>query len=293
MTISHILAAVDHFPQDEPVLLRALDLAQRHGASLTIVHVIDLPGAHGLPATIDILQAHAEVATRGMIRDMVRQHGADPDEIKITILAGPPALRLIALCDTHAPDLVVMRAHQRSRISEKILGSTTDRLIAAGTHPVLVVKSPMNGAYTKVMVTTDGTDDAPASLRFVETLLPKADLHLVQVVHIARQLKEAMLRSGTDTYELQSHRNALAIHAGQHLVQAASYAESPVKTRVLQGEPAKTLVRASQAGGFDLIVARAGRKSLIKRAFIGSVTRRLLRDAPCDVLIDRATQKTG
>lgn len=289
MRITSVLAAVDRFPQDEAVLHRALEIAWIHDAAMTIVHVIDFPRNLGFPAELDTLQGQAEFAARDRIKEALKRHGARIGDIEIKVVSGSPALRLIEFCKALAPGLVVMRAHQRSRISEKILGSTTDRVIAAGISPVLVVKQPAARPYGRVMVTTDGTDDARTSLHFAETLLPDAALHLVQVVQIVQPLKEAMLRSGTDQTGFRAYRNALARVARNHLTAVASFATGPVKIHVLRGDPAKSLVRASRMAKIDVITAGPGRKSLIECAFIGSVTRRLLRDADCDVLIGRPT----
>jgi len=290
MASMNILAAVDRFPQDEAVLKRALEFAKLQGAALTIVHVVDLPRHVTLPAKIDTLEGQAEFAARDRIEVALRQNGTDPAGIEIIIETGSPALRLIEVCDKIRPDLVVMRAHQRTSIGEKILGSTTDRIIAAGKQPVLVVKRSVRDAYCRVLVATNGTDDAQKALYIVGTLLPDAALHLVQVVHIVPQLEEAMLRGGTDQSGFRAHRNVLARIARNRLTAIASVAAGQVKTHVLRGEPAAALVRASSIANVDLIVAGPGRSSLIRRAFVGSVTRRLLRDAACEVLICRSTE---
>lgn len=287
MTMTSILAAVDRFPQDEAVLARALELARRHGAAVTIVHVVDLPEDMSLAPGKDGLQDQAASAARDRIEDALARHGADAVEITIRIEQGSSALRLIELCDELTPDLVVMRAHQRIGISEAILGSTTDRVIAAGQQPVLVVKRPARAPYGNVLVTTDGKDDAEGSLRFVANLLPDAALHLVQVVQVVPQLKEAMLRSGTDQSGIRAHRDALVAIARTRLNEVASMTTSDVRTHVLRGDPAASLARASRVAKVDLIAAGPGRGNLIRRAFLGSVTRRLLRDAECDVLICR------
>ena len=290
MTLTRVFAAVDRFPQDEAVLLRALEIAKRHGAALTIVHVVDLPSDLTLPAEIDTLQGQAEFAARDSITEALRRLGADAVEIEIRIEDGSPALRLIEICDELGPDLVVMRAHQRIGIAENILGSTTDRVIAAGQQPVLIVKRPVQADYSKVLVATDGKDDAEGSLYFVGNLLPDAALHLVQVVQIVPQLEEVMLRGGAEKSDLQAHRDDLARIARNRLTAIASLSPFDAKTHVLRGDPAATLSRASRLAKVDLIAAGPGRSGLIRRAFLGSVTRRLLRDAACDVLICRPVE---
>ncbi|MFX0547140.1 universal stress protein [Roseovarius sp. S1116L3] len=201
--------------------------------------------------------------------------------------AGSPSLGLIEICDALQPDLVVMRAHQKASITDKLLGSTTDRLIAAGCHPVLVVKRQAQDAYGKIIVATNGIDDVERSLRCARSLLPSASLTLAEAVQIAPPLEGAMLRSGTDRSKLASYRQALARDAQQRLDDIAAAFAPDVETQVLRGPPVGALGRAARLANADLIFAGPGRNSLIRRAFIGSVTRRLLRDAPCDVLVCR------
>ena len=285
MTLTRILAPVGEFPQDDAVLGRALEIAAMHHAALVIVHVMDLPGEEGDIARPDTLLGQAAVAARGAIASALGRLGASAAEPDIRIEAGSPALALLQLCDELAPDLVVMRAHQGAGIAQKILGSTTDWIVAAARLPVLVVKRVPRTGYGTAIVATSDTDDARALLRCTRGLLPDTALHLVEVVRIQPQLEEAMLRTGTDQRELKMHRAALVRNARNRLIAASAKGAPGVKTHVLRGDPTIALCRASRIAGVDLIVAGRGRSSLLRRAFIGSVTRRLLRDADCDVLL--------
>lgn len=217
MTLKKILAAVDRFPQDEAVLVRALDLAKQHRAAVMVSHVVDLPRHLTLPAGIDTLRGQAEFAAHDRIQEAVSRNGTDPADIEIRIEGGSPALRLIEICHEFEPDLIVMRAHQKVKIAEKLLGSTTERVIATAQAPVLVVKRPAIKAYANALLATDGTDDASGALRFVAGLLPDAALHLVQVIQIAPQLEEAILRIGTDQAGLAAYRDELANAAREYL----------------------------------------------------------------------------
>lgn len=290
MTVRQIIASVGQFPQDNAVLARALEIATIHRAALTIVHVIDLPGCDTTPIDRDTLAEQAALAVRDGIKAMLTDAGVDESRIDIRIETGSPALRLIELCQDLSPDLIVMRAHERASIAEKLLGSTTDRVIAAGGVPVLVVKRPVARPYSRVVFATNGVDDAFGALSFVTALLPAADLHLVQAVQIAPQLKEAMLRAGSGQAALTAYRHGLTRIYREHLRELAAKATGRVTTRVLQGDPVVVLVRATRRPNVDLIAVGPGRTSLIRRAFIGSVTRRLLREAACDVLVCRPAQ---
>ncbi|WP_108483057.1 universal stress protein [Oceaniglobus ichthyenteri] len=293
MPASTILAAVGQFPQDTAVLARAVALSVAHGARLHVVHILDLPESSAFPGDVGTLFGQAEIAARDTIKAALAELDVAPDRIEIHIEAGAHALRLIEICEHIAPDLIVMRAHQKTKISQRILGSTTERVIAAGLAPVLVVKQMVGAPYARVIVATNGNDDAQNALGYVANLLPDAKLHLVQVVRIAPQLEEAMLRVGTRQSGLIAHRRNLTRIAKDHLHSLTETIGPRATSQAVTGAPDTVLARLCRNPGVDLIALGPGRASLIHRAFIGSVSRRLLRDAACDVLICTALPKSG
>ncbi len=296
MTIRTIVVGVDLFPASEAVLARALEIAAQHDARLEIVHVIALHGSGGGDlgqndlrlghvARHDTILGQAALAAHDRIDAALTRLGADPARHDVRIETGQPALRLIEMCRDAPPDLIVMRAHQRAAISETILGSTSDRVVAAAVAPVLVVKRAAERPYANAIIASSGTDAAEAALAYTATLLPRARLRAVQAAHIVPQFKEAMLRVGTDQSGLDAHHATLQRNAAAQLAALAETAPRPVATSVLTGDPATELTRLSQDPGTDLIAVGPGRGGLIRRAFVGSVTRHLLREAGCDVLV--------
>ncbi len=287
MSIKRILAAVGQVPQDEAVLARALELSAAHEAALCVLHVVELPGKAADLDRPDTLLGQADLAARDKIGAALAGLGAAQDAAELRIETGSPALRLIAACEDAAPDLIVMGPHQNMRLAERILGSTTDRVVAGGGVPVLVVRRAVERPYARAVLATSGNDDAEAALALVRTLLPAAALHLVQAVQITSQLEEAMLRVGTGSDQLDAHRKEMEDAARTHLNALAARAGDGATTEVLGGDPAAMLVRASQSAHVDVMAVGPGNPGLLRRAFIGSVARRLLRDAGCDVLVCR------
>ncbi|PVA10363.1 hypothetical protein DC366_08990 [Pelagivirga sediminicola] len=280
-----ILAAVDKFPASDVVLVRALEVAALHDAHLRVVHVIDLPPPCGDLGRSDALRERAEKVSRDMIEDALARLDIAAVHTEIELTTGSPALRLIDLCREAPPDLIVMRAHQRKSVSDSILGSISDRVVASNVAPVLVVKSPAAHPYAEVMLATDGTDDAAPALAFVAGLLPAAAIRLVQAVEVAPQLAEVLMHSGDGQAGVDAHREVLSRNARTHLSALAKGAPRRVRTSILYGDPAARIARAAASRRVDLLAVGPGRAGLIRRAFIGSVTRRLLRTAPCDILV--------
>ncbi|MFP7571181.1 universal stress protein [Marivita sp. S2033] len=280
-----VIAAIGQLPHDDAVLIRAHEVAQACRGKLGIVHVLDLPGSDAdLNDPSSLLGRTAQTA-RDTIKSALASHDITREEIEIRIMAGAHALQLIALCEERSPDLVVMRAHQRTDIADKLLGSTTERLIAADKSPVLVVKTPADAPYMRVTLATNGSDQATDAVTCVKAFFPHAQLKLVQVVQIPPQLEEAMLRVGTTQSGLAEQRDELARTADAHLSVLAETAGLNVATQVLHGDPANVLASLCRGANVDLLALGRGRSGLIRRAFIGSVSRRLLREAACDVLI--------
>ena len=200
---------------------------------------------------------------------------------------------MIAVATEINADLVVIRAHQSDSILEKIIGSTTDRVIRVSRAPVLVVKRPVKQAYQGVVAAIDTADNSAAIVPFVAALFTPAELSLIHVVQIPHQFKAAMLRSGSGQ-SVTAYRDALIGRAKVYLRDLADSLinrPSQIATRTVIGDPATALVRATWNPKVDLIALGPGSTSTIRRALLGSVTRRVLRTATCDVLVCRPTSQ--
>lgn len=294
----NIVAAVGQFPQDDPVLARAAEIARAHQARLTIVHVIDgFSGFDPVPADLDpiLMQQQIRLIAHEGVETVVARQVVGVAGIDIRIETGSPSLRLIELTDEINADLVVMRAHQGDSILEKIIGSTTDRVIRTSRAPVLVVKRPVTQAYQRVVVSIDTSDDSSAVVPFVAELVPLAGLQLIHVVRIPPQFEAAMLHAG-DGQSVAAHRDALIRKSKACLRDISKrLANRPIRSavRVVVGDPATSLVRATWSPKVDLIVMGPSGTGRIRQALLGSVTRRVLRSAACDVLICRTAGRVG
>lgn len=287
--IRNVLAAVGQFPQNDPVLARAAEIARAHGARLTIVHVIDsFTGFDPALADLARIEHQIRLVARENIEAALARQAIDISGIDIRIETGSPSQRLIEQTHETGADLVVMMAHEGESILAKIIGSTTDRVIRAACAPVLVVKRPVTHAYERVVVATDTSDESTAVVAFVAALFPLAGLRLVHVVQIPPQFEEAMWRAGHGQASVAAHRDALVRKAEAYMRDMSKQlAHRPTRstTRVVASDPAKSLIRATRNPRVGLIALGSGSTSLLRRALLGSVAQRVLQTATCDVLI--------
>ena len=61
--------------------------------------------------------------------------------------------------------------------------------------------------------------------------------------------------------------------------------EAPVRAKLLFGEPVAEVLRQAELGACDLLVVGTRARPLVPRLLLGSVAERLVREAPCPVLV--------
>src|SRR5690554_6090769 len=108
MTIRTIVAAVALENGDEPVMHRASQIAQEHGARLVLVHVIE-----SLPATADLpLPAEAETVSKVLVADATQalQRMAVSSDVRseIKVDVGRAGQVIERLARDHAADLLII-----------------------------------------------------------------------------------------------------------------------------------------------------------------------------------------
>ncbi len=87
--IGNVLAAVGQFPQNDPVLARAAEIARAHRARLTIVHVIDsLTGFDLAPTDLALIQHQIGLIARENIEAAITRQAIDIPTIDIRIETG-------------------------------------------------------------------------------------------------------------------------------------------------------------------------------------------------------------
>jgi nucleotide-binding universal stress UspA family protein len=74
------------------------------------------------------------------------------------------------------------------------------------------------------------------------------------------------------------------LEEGEHLLRSRG-CTAPVERTVATGDPVEEIVRVAQEGRFSTIVMASRALSEIQRFFLGSVTRKVVGHAPCDVLV--------
>ncbi|MCY1442653.1 Universal stress protein family protein [compost metagenome] len=185
--------------------------------------------------------------------------------------------------DKHS-NLLVCGAKGQSLARRLLLGSTVQRMLSRMPCPLLVVKHAPRDAYRTLLVPVDFS---PASLRSIELAKAVAPQAEIILLHVYEAPFEGSMRfAHIDQETLNHYRNVIRKDAVQQLA-ALSEAAGLVNARqiVVHGDPAWRIVEQEQELDCDLIVIGKQGESALEELLIGSITKHVLNESQCDVLV--------
>lgn len=212
------------------------------------------------------------------------------------LLHGDPATRLQDWLAHHGPDLVVLGTHGRGGVSRVLLGSVADHLIRHASCPVLLIPDrappPEPKGCVAYLVDSEAMADLliPASRKLL--VLDDHPLEVVTALHPPPILPAGQAMGGP-LVDWEAMATLEAASARALLTHAATLLGGKVATHLLMGPASTTLadwVRTRRPG---LVVLATHARSLVARAFLGSVADHLIRHAPAPLLILRGPTPAG
>jgi nucleotide-binding universal stress UspA family protein len=161
--------------------------------------------------------------------------------------------------------------------------------------PVMAVSDKATSAtpgppFRRILCATDLQASSPATIEFALALAGESDAE-VELLHVveAIPLEASSINPSILTAEVDTFRGALIEDAQARLDDAALDAPSwcRLTTRVATGDAWRAIVERARAGSAELVVVGA-HVGPCRRAIFGSTARRVVRAAPCPVLVLRA-----
>lgn len=141
--IERILCPVDFSEPSEHAMRYAVDLAERLGAELHLVHVFQIP-AMALPD--GAIMGGPDWTTRIMerseqsLKELAARHADQGIDVKTHLVEGVPfrEINRVAREDVKA-DLIVIGTHGRTGLSHLLMGSVAERVVRTSDVPVITV----------------------------------------------------------------------------------------------------------------------------------------------------------
>lgn len=156
--IRKILYATDLSRNAHYAFSYAASLANRYGASITVLTVLNVPYSSHDMSIIDLIKDEKPLPTREAKQDVKRRIEARLIEFcqgkkeelpacsflvdQIIVEIGEPADAILAWVENSSCDILVMGARGRGMVMNALIGSTSRRVVRRCRKPVLVVRLP-------------------------------------------------------------------------------------------------------------------------------------------------------
>lgn len=279
--MKEIMLATDFSERSDRALRRATLLARQFDAALTIIHVVD----DDQPKRI--VDSERDTATELLRELQSTVRTVDELACEIRVVLADPFDGVVRSVEEKGPDLLVIGAHRRRALRDVFVGTTAERTIRSVACPVLMVNAPPVGRYRHVMLTSDLSEGAKATVNVCAALgLAQGGDASILYVYDAPAARLAMGHT-LPTDGRESYLEELRKEATRNLSDFVEASKWRSLKRILrQGlhGTAEEIIRASDEEKVDLIMVGTHGRTGLAKFFLGSVAEAVLRKAECDVL---------
>jgi nucleotide-binding universal stress UspA family protein len=288
-----IFVPVDFSDPSREALSAAVALARRLGSRLAVAHVArgNRPDSHIVAEQMGVT-FDTRRAGRGNLAEFLKRElppGLQPTRI---VTAGVPFDEITKAAAAWEADLIVIATHGDTGLKQVLLGSTTERVVRQASCPVLVVrgrdKREAATAFSpdqvrSILVPVDFAKSSLKAVSYAVALARKYDAQLV-LLHVVEPFHADLF---IDTSGTQRAARASAHQFLKQLVETTRKTWPRTGHELRSGHAVTVITALAKRTGADLIVVGTHGRTGLQRRFLGSVAERVVRHAPCPVLVVR------
>lgn len=293
LNFERILCPVAQAHESDEGLRYAILIARAYGARLSVLTCND--GSSPGDETVEAMRTGIKRAIEHSFVSLPGPADAVGLDWDLTVVkSSRPEDAINRAAASQNADLIVMGSRRRSAPSVVVLGSTAEAVCRTAPCSVLVTRlaARHGGARTngnlelkKLLVATDFSSYSGLALQYGLSLAQEyqSELHLVHVITGARS-NEAEISWTSQETEGPYHAAARRLHES---VPAEVHLWSNVTHAVREGKAYREIVAYAVEQDIDLICVGAHGQEFKLGTLFGTNTDRVLRQAPCPVLVAR------
>jgi len=299
MTLDHILIPTDFSACADHALTHAVDLAERFGARLHLLHVVneldpDWYGITDAQKRAVKLRDQIEAEARERLQALSPEDERDIETTVSLQLSFDVADSINEYVEEREVDLVVMGTHGRKGLDRLMLGNVADKIIRHAPCPVMTVREEVpwaeaenKVAFEEVLAPIDFSEHSRNALRASKVFADQyqARLHLLFVAE--RRTVPTFSDTGLPGIGVVEMDPEIVKNAEKALQQLNENIDGPdVQSayHVREGDVSHDIIDFAETHGIDLIVMATRGLTGVNRFLMGSNTERIVRVAPCPVL---------
>jgi nucleotide-binding universal stress UspA family protein len=299
MNIKKILWASDGSKESDSALRYATFLAEKFGAEILSIFVSEIyfPVTSLFPiqedAIMDIVEKTEKRFENRFIRvsKRLKEKGINST---FKIVRDGAVEGIIKAVKSNGCDLIVMGKHGQGFVERAIIGSNTAKVLRKSPVPVLSVKGKGRKSISKIeniLVPVDVSDDTESailsSLELAEIF--NASVTLLYVFWLDENVYD-IPPSLVKKFIEKSHQklDQIANLNKKKFLKANKRTKLTLSTKVLHGvSPALAIRYYANKNKIDFIMMNTHGRKGIKRIVLGSEAEKVIREAPCPVLVFR------
>lgn len=300
MNLDNILIPTDFSACADHALSHALQVADRFGARLHILHVVNEldPDWYGITDAQERavkLRDQIKREARDRLEELVPSKDGYDVEATISLqLSFDVADSIHEYVNERAVDLVVMGTHGRKGLDRLMLGNVANKLVRHAPCPVMTVREEVPWisedeelTYDDILAPIDFSDHSREALRVSKIFADRyqARLHLMFVAEkrTVPTFSDTGL-PGIGVVEMDPEIVKNAEEGLQQLNEKIGGPEVQSAYHVREGDVSRDVIDFAETHGVSLIVMATRGLTGMSRFLLGSNTERVVRVAPCPVL---------
>jgi len=286
--LRHVVVATDFSPASDNALRRADAIAHQHGATLSLLHVVEpMPMASGWgDGGGSLAWIGVEVVQQSGLRALERQRDAYTERrsssIQLHCRVGQARHDLARVAAELGGDLLVLGGPPLRNLGERLFGSTVQSVVHGTVLPLLVCRRSAQAPWRKVLASTDFSPAADRAIVLAEGLAPEAEKHLL---HAHEPLPEATLALLQPDPGMLGRYIAETGQAATARFEAAATAHPNWTGHFRRGVVLEVIEREAAASQADLLALGTRGHGRWMGALLGSVGQRLLAKLDADLLL--------
>ncbi|RCL28449.1 universal stress protein [Pseudomonas sp. AFG_SD02_1510_Pfu_092] len=286
--LNHVLVATDLSTSARNAAERAAQLSQAQQASLDLLYVANPVPFERLKQLLvpddDLLKRVLDTAgekIRALAALLFQRHAIAAG---VQVAHGAVVAEITRVVQDKGSNLLVCGAKGQSVARRLLLGSTVHKLLNRMPCPLLVVKQAPRDAYRTVLVPVDFSASSLRAIERAKAVAPQAEIVLLHVYEAP--FESSMRFAHIDRDTLTHYRNVIRKDAVQQLAALAEAAGlADARQIIVHGDPGWRIAEQEQVLECDLIVVGKQGESAFEELLIGSVTKHVLNECQCDVLV--------
>ena len=241
--------------------------------------------------TLDVGPARVEQGARRTLDEEVKSiEKAGGSVARSHLRMGDAARAIVNLAEEQKVGLIAMGSRGSSRIKRALMGSVSDSVVRHAHCPVMVVRWEPLIFPARILVATDGSEEATLAAKTAAELAHRtySELHLMSV---AGAYSPCYYVHKPGSVENLRQRAQDVLDQQVKKVEQSGGEVARKHVRVSQRHPADAIVRVAEETGANLVVMGSRGLGGLRRALMGSVSDTVVRHAHCPVLVVRKDQR--